>query len=342
MTLFSSLGSRARLAALFAFAMSIASVAQASPADEARFFDEDARAAFARRDYVRALESFLFAYEITPTPGLLYNLAVCAELARRPEDAYAYFERYLAQTDSDASRRADAERRMTALRRRLALLHVVSTPARATIYVDREELGNYGETERTIVVEPGERRVLLEREGYADASATATAVVGQTVDVAVTLEPILGRIVVRGEPANATVEFEQRGQVVGTGAMREAALLPIGDYQIRVSAPGFHARLLEANVRRDEETTVDASLRPELQATGRLLVRTRGVRGRVTIDGRLRGTAPLVIERLAIGSHRVSIRAPGHQMVMRDITIEEGRTLNLDVELLRVAGEDDE
>jgi len=51
--------------------------------------------AYEEGNYLGAIERFLAAYEISPRPALLYNVAVCAEKLVLPCDAIEYFERYL-------------------------------------------------------------------------------------------------------------------------------------------------------------------------------------------------------------------------------------------------------
>lgn len=95
-----------------------------SQAQEAVSAEQDARAlqlyqagetAFGEGHFEAALVLFEQAYALSHRPGLLYNLAVCADRLRRDEDAIRWFEGYLAETPSEAPNRADATQRRDAL-----------------------------------------------------------------------------------------------------------------------------------------------------------------------------------------------------------------------------------
>src|SRR6187200_2154342 len=84
--------------------------AAADVASEARFFDEAGRRAYKAGDYGKALESFQLLQEIAPSVGVLYNIALCADLAGRGDMAFSLYGEYLKHDDPDGERRAEAER----------------------------------------------------------------------------------------------------------------------------------------------------------------------------------------------------------------------------------------
>ena len=55
------------------------------------------------------------AYALSRRPGLLYNMAICADRLRRDDDAIRWFEDYLRETPSEAPNRVDATQRHDAL-----------------------------------------------------------------------------------------------------------------------------------------------------------------------------------------------------------------------------------
>lgn len=81
---------------------------------------EAARLHFERGAYEEALSEFTAAYELSGRPALLYNLYLTTERLGDFEHAIAYLERYLAEGDPDAERRASLEPRLANLRERRA------------------------------------------------------------------------------------------------------------------------------------------------------------------------------------------------------------------------------
>jgi hypothetical protein len=84
-----------------------------------------------------------------------------------------------------------------------------------------------------------------------------------------------------------------------------------------------------------DTTAADISSRP-IATAGRLLVRSDPPGAEVAIDGRRRGTAPLTVEDLAAGSHRVRISAAGASIEQK-VPIEAGTTTSLVVPLQSAA-----
>jgi hypothetical protein len=71
--------------------------------------------AFGEGHFEAALVLFEQAYTLSRRPGLLYNMAICADRLRRDDDAIRWFEGYLAETPSEAPNRVDAAQRHDAL-----------------------------------------------------------------------------------------------------------------------------------------------------------------------------------------------------------------------------------
>lgn len=312
-------------------AIAIAIFAAAAPAfadaTEARFFDELGRAAFARGRYDEALSHFLAAQEAAPSVRTLYNLAVCADAARRPAAAFAWFEEYLAGGDDDATRRADAEQRMARMRRSLALVRVTTSPAHATLYVDRRELGAWGRSPRTLVLAPGEHVIEVELEGYEPASVTVTAVVGEERSASAELRRRTGTL---------HVEANVGARVIAAGVEGAAGSdlsVPIGEHRVRVEAPGHEPEELSVRVREGATERRRVRLVPLPAPQGRLLVATGGVRARVTVDGTPRAETPAALS-VSAGEHRVDIAAEGYLPWTGRVEVGAGESEYLDVTLV--------
>jgi tetratricopeptide (TPR) repeat protein len=96
------------------FSAPAVAVAQPSNDAEARARFQAGEAAYARGDYPAALEDFERSYTLSQRPGLLFNIGLAAQRARRRERALEAFQEYLRLTP-EASNRADVESRIAEL-----------------------------------------------------------------------------------------------------------------------------------------------------------------------------------------------------------------------------------
>lgn len=313
----------------------VAHVARADVATEARFLDGLARRSFDHGDYGKALDAFLQVQSIAPSAGALYNVAVCAELAKQPGLAFASYRDYLTLSDPDSERRRDAEQRLAALQKNLAVVTVTSQPKGAAIYVDRKELGTYGPAPRSIVIGPGERSIVVELEGFEDAATSVHAVVGATSTVDVRLVPKMGELTVDVVPETATLEFELRGEKVTVERTPAGYRLPVGAYRIVASAPGHVPTEARAVVREGEPAHVTIAVAPQPRPTGKLLVGSGDVTGEVYLDGRRIAETPATLPGIAPGSHDIEVRGPSGPPFKTRVALAEGQTLYVEAPLAR-------
>jgi outer membrane receptor for ferrienterochelin and colicins len=306
----------------------------AVPSVETRFFDDLARQAYARGDYRAALQAFLQADAVTPSPRSSYNIGLCAHLAAEPGLAYAYFERYLAGPDHDAGRRADAARRMQALQSSLALVRVESDPPGATIVVDRAELGDYGTTPRTVPLAPGEHRVELSLEGHHPASTSVAAVRGELGEATLRLEPRTGSLETRVQPASAELELSRDGKPLSlrrSGAVK----LAVGRYLLRAKAPGHLPAETDVTIREAETSAVELALLPVPAPAGRLVIETPGVAAEVLLNGKAMTMTPARLDGVVAGSHRVELRARGYRVWKGRVKVDANKAAFVSVTLQR-------
>lgn len=94
------------------------------------------------RSFPAALEELLAAYELSPRPLFLYNLAVTSMALGDSAGAYDYFESYLRQGDASAppERRAMVERQLQDLAEHVATLHVSADVNGAQVLLDDKQV----------------------------------------------------------------------------------------------------------------------------------------------------------------------------------------------------------
>lgn len=113
-----------------AFVAPALATAQSDEGPETRNYDESldqaarltfqrAREAFVNGDYEEALRLFRQAYELSPRPVLLYNIAATLDRLRRDAEAVDALQAYL-EADPDAPERAEIEARIRVLQAGIA------------------------------------------------------------------------------------------------------------------------------------------------------------------------------------------------------------------------------
>jgi hypothetical protein len=320
--------------ALALFGLSVlAGSARADVATEARFFDDVARKAFARQDFDEALDSFFEVNRITRSPRALYNVAVCADLAGKADVAFASYREYLSEDDPDAERHRDAERRLSALKEKLALVEITSTPPGATIYVDRIELGAYGQAPRTIVVPEGARRILVEADGFFPESVPFEAEVGRVAKVDVRLQPRFGDVVVDVTPKDARLEFVRDGEPIDAIHDGNRYRLPVGAYRVRATRTGYSPAESRVVVREGSAADLALAEAPLPEPTGRLLVGAGNVEADVLVDGRRVALTPATLPDVTVGEHRVEVRAKGRAPFTARVVVTEGHATYVEAKL---------
>ena len=194
---------------------------RADTAAQARFHDELARDHYRARRFDAALREFFLEQRISPNPRIAFNIALCFQELGRHEEAFQYFQEYLASQDEDAERRNYPARTLEESKQNLALVRVDSDPT-AAIYIDRRELGSYGTTPKLVAVTPGPHQVSVEREGYRTASGTVEARKGEVIELKLTPERILGQLVIDSPIEGVVVVRSTMGENLGEGPGRQA------------------------------------------------------------------------------------------------------------------------
>jgi outer membrane receptor for ferrienterochelin and colicins len=295
--------------------LSTAAPAAADVAAEARLHDELAREHFRRARYSDALREFFFEHRLAPNPRILFNIALCFDALRRPDDAFLFFNEYMAGADEDPERRRLATAAIQRLSPNVARIAVTTEPAGVEVYVDQRDHGSYGQAPRLLALPPGRHRLFFEREGYRPATVEVEAVRGQEVAASATLERIVGRVALALSADAHVAVRDLSGATVSEADARanertELALAP-GDYQVEVAADGYHAST--TLVRVEPEATSEPAIQLERlpPPTGDLTITSNTSGAVIQVDGEAVGFAPTVLSTLEVGTHQVRLEHPG-------------------------------
>jgi len=304
--------------------------AAADDATEAKLrFDRGLQ--YVRKNKVRrALDEFFISNRLSPNPSTAYNIAACLESLDRLDEAFSALSDFMTHDLSSAQREMAAEALARVLPK-VARLTVTSSPPGAALFLDRENLGQYGVTPRTLAAKPGPHEVILQLPGYHPARDGVELVRGAETRLELTLTAITGTVLVRSEPAGATVRIE--GVAAGPEATTPGRLsVPVGKATLVFSREGHARRLVETMVVAGREATVDAELVPLPPPTGRVRVVTNVASALVSVDSREAGFSPLVAE-LAEGERELRVDKPGYAAWTGPVSVDAARPTAVEVSL---------
>lgn len=184
-----------------------------------------------------------------------------------------------------------------------------SLPPGAAIYLDSKEQGLRGYTAPgfTLGVSKGSHRIILELDGYE--AVDQTIVVGKRQKFTFPLRRAQPRLDVRtsaGDDSARGAELFVDG--VSQGTLPREVSVSEGRHLIEVRKAGFDIFSDTIELRPAERRPYVVTLKAEARL-GTLMV-TATSAGEVSVDGRPRGSAPVVIDKLPEGDHLVEVRRP--------------------------------
>ncbi len=278
------------------------------------------------RELEQALDAYVGVLRLGGrTRNVVFNLALTLQELGREREAFNYYAEYLSSFDLSAEDRAEGERRLEAIRPRVAVLEIATEPAGAAVRIDRRDLPTRGETPLTLAVEPGEHTVILQRAGFEEATAPATATVGQSARVQVALvgrpvavqflAPAGGALTLDGAPVPS-------GQAIGVRPGRHTVRLTVAgappverSFEVQ---PGAEPMVLELQAAAGAQTRVALAISEEAE---------------VRLDGVLAGHGRAVELPIAPGDHVVHVSAPGFHPATHRFQAAPDERLALSVDL---------
>jgi tetratricopeptide (TPR) repeat protein len=278
-----------------------------------RHYEQALRRRGARREALlsQAMEAYVQSLRIVRTRNVVYNAAVVLEELGRFDEAFAYYTEYLGFEDI-----AEDDRN------RIAVVAVQSDPPGAEVRVGRRDLAPAGRTPLEVAVPPGEHRVFVSLDGYADAQLNATASTGQRVGLSARLEALPVPIIVRAPPTG-TLTID--GQVIQPNT--EIRVVP-GQHVIRFEP----ATVRTIEIRPGEPQEIDLNV-PPAAGVGMLAVVTGLANATVSVDGTVVGEGERVEVELNAGSRLVRVEAPGRAAAESSVDVPAGARVEAHVEM---------
>lgn len=200
--------------------------------------DYDAgRVLFEDADYAGALMKFQHAFETTPDPRLLWNMAACEKSARHYASALALLERYRREGDlkMTEAQRGEVLALIETMQTFISRIHLVVDEPGASVFVDERQLGTTPMTD-PLLVDLGMRRIRVSKLGFQDQVITQEFGGGSELTLYMTLPAAAknARITITSDAPSA-IYIDKR--LVGHGQWE--GLVAAGDHSLRVTAAGM-------------------------------------------------------------------------------------------------------
>jgi hypothetical protein len=290
---------------------------------QARHRVERARALHIDGRFEEALQLYLAAYQLIPSPDLLFNIGLVQEKRLAYAECVRTFRRFLAESD-DQSLRARAQDRIARCQEQVRLrVRVSSVPPGAAVTVSSpgQEPTFAGRTPTEIELRPGRPTVKAELAGHAPHERVLELDIESDVNVDFVLDPL----------AELTVECDARGALVQLDndvslASRVAQPVLPGAHVIRASGVGYRTHIEKVLLAPGERRRIPIRL-IEVPIDRRVSLESN-VMATVDVDGRVLGTTPLH-RTLPSGSHQVTVAAPGWKTASLRVDLPRARDLSL-------------
>ncbi len=306
-------------------------------ADEADLHFEIAAEAYARGEYRLALEHFLFSNRLVANKNVVFNIARTYEklgdreqdpekAARRYADAHRHYVDAL-DGEVDEKTKGELNASLSRISPKVSVLRVETNPPDAIVYIDRKDLGSRGRTPRPLALPAGRYRVIVEKPGYEPAVVeNVEAKRGEETKVALTLREVLGTVHVDVEGAkNALVHVGDEKEKPSCSAPCDFKMPP-GTYLLYFTQDGFQGDPRQIVVPEKGLVKTTARMKP---LSGSVVVEADEQGAVVEIDGAPSGFTPAVIQNVAVGKHRVTVKARGFAPVEQPIEVRTNERVEL-------------
>ena len=205
-------------------------------------------------------------------------------------------------------------------------IKVTSEPVSgATVFIDGRTVGTTPYTSDKM--QSGLHTVQAAAEMYKDVTKQVTISDNQTTEVTLTLAPNFAEPVFTC--ADKDAEIWVNGEKKGTGQW--SGKLAAGDYRVeaRKASHRTSTRQLTLEIGYNNTITLDAPT----PITGKIDVNSTPFGADILLDGKNMGTTPRILNQVLVGDHELRIEKTGCAPETRTVTVEEGKTVEVSVEL---------
>ncbi|MDR0965576.1 MAG: PEGA domain-containing protein [Myxococcales bacterium] len=300
--------------------------------DEAELRFQRGVAFYKIREYEEALVEFFHSNRLVRNASTLINIARCYEQLRKFNEAFRYYDEYLAEVSDPAARKI-AEDSIQRLAPRMATLRIETTPPGAEIYIDRKNLGSLGVTPKTLAIDPGKTTVILALPGHREVTQQVNLVLGTQARLESDLEFITGTLVLDGSPEGAKVHLNTGADDELLCTLPCEKVMAPGNHILSIAAEGHYSMQLPVAITPDARTTLTVDLQALPPVMGALHVTANRDGALVSVNDLAIGITPNVVHTLPVGTHKIRVTMRGMQPFEQEVVIKENDTSPLHAEL---------
>lgn len=205
------------------------------------------------------------------------------------------------------------------------ILIVRSEPADAVVYIDGVEKGNTLLQITDIGI--GTHEIRIEKNLFHTFTEMVEIQPDVISEVQGELKSNFGSLAIKSDPENCVVSID--GQVKGKTPFN-IEKIKSGSYTIQISKDLYHTHKENFIITDESENIRNIRLTP---AFGKLTINTSPANATVFIDGQKRGMTPFELDELPSGDYHLLLSKDLYQSVNRDIVIEDGQPLDLNLTL---------
>jgi hypothetical protein len=291
---------------------------------------------FEKGENAGALAEFKRAYQLIPTPVVLYNMGLVYAAMNRPVDALDALTQFLSEPEgAGAEQKKHAEQVRVEQEKRIAQL-VVLTDHPATVEVDGVEVG-HTPLAKPIRVGSGSHVVAVEAPGFLGSRREVTLAGQLTETIAMSMQPTdtrMAQLVVTTALPGAEVVVN--GKRVGATPLPASVAVPPGKVTVEIQRAGYltasQTIALDEGARGEVKLTLEEDPAAPASVKGRLVVTASETGAELSIDGGARRTLVGPIS-LPVGPHRVVLEKAGYEPVERSVEVVNGQDASLLVTL---------
>jgi hypothetical protein len=281
--------------------------------------------------YDEALHSYMAAYDLLPSPDILFNVGLADEKVLRYEDCAMNLKKFLDSNPPEGDVKERASQRMEVCRSKTTVpVKITSIPPGAAISLARGPAAATfrGRTPTDLDLPPDKYTISVALPGYLPMSQPVDVDVGARPEIDFPLEK-LSTLEIAADQPGATVQIGDLPP--GPAPLKKE--LRAGTYSIVITKPGFQDIRRDVQVEAGQQARLELALSPT-PILKRFALRADAPGALAAIDGG--APEPLPIERtLKAGPHRVEVRGAGHIPFARDVTVTGTSDLDLRVHLAR-------
>lgn len=176
----------------------------------------------------------------------------------------------------------------------------------------------------------GKHSITIKKDMYQPKNLEVNIMDGQTTTENITLSPNFGKVTIVTQP-EADIYLDDNK--IGTGTYTAKVLAGIHTFEARKES--HYPDKKDRDVTSGNELTVNLTLQPQL---GNLEVVSTPIEATVSLNGVEKGTTPITLKKLLVGIYEVQLEKDGFRKTVIKITIQEGKTVEIN-EILK-AGAD--